>query len=174
MKRRLPFLALGALVAVLVLGPAGASAEVAWRSWDEGMREARTTGRPVLVDVYTNWCGWCKRLDRDVYSRADVQDYLSRKVVPIKLNAEGREAASWQGRAYNSRSLAAKLGVSGYPTILFFDPRGGSLGGVASYVTPEQMMSMLHFVGDGHAQRGEKYEDFLRAAERGVAPGARR
>lgn len=172
MRRTLPLLVLTALMLAPGLRPAAAS-DVAWRSWDDGMREARATGKPVLVDVYTNWCGWCKRLDRDVYSRADVQGYLSRKVVPIKLNAEGREAASWQGQSHSSRSLAGKLGVKGYPTILFFDAKGGSLGGVSRYVPPDEMMLMLRFVGDGHAGRGEKFEDFARTARSG-APGARR
>src|SRR5205823_6065945 len=85
-----------------------------WRTWDAGLREASGAKRPILVDVYTNWCGWCKRMDRDVYSRADVQDYLSRRFVLIKLNAEAPDAAAYEGPVYTSRSLAARFRVSGF------------------------------------------------------------
>ena len=158
-------LVLAALAVTLLPQPAGASGGPAWRSWDAGLREAGTSGRPMLVDVYTNWCGWCRRLDQDVYARADVQDYLARKFVSVKLDAEGRETASYQGKAYTSRTLAARLDVTGYPTILFFSAKGAYLGGVARYVSPEEMLLLLRYVGDGHAERGETFEQFKRGAQ---------
>ena len=71
-----------------------------WRGWDRGPRGgADSSERPVLVDVYTDWCGWCQRMDADVYSRADVRDYLPRKFVTVKLNAEAADAAHYEGKA---------------------------------------------------------------------------
>jgi len=48
-------------------------AAIPWRAWDPGLAEAQKSKRPVLVDVYTQWCGWCRRMDKDVYARADVR-----------------------------------------------------------------------------------------------------
>src|SRR6185369_5099727 len=93
---------------------AGAQAHFVWRGWDEGLKEAKRTNRPVLVDVYTDWCGWCKRMDRDVYSRADVRDYLNQHFVTVRLNAESETPASYEGKAYTGRSLANRFRVSGY------------------------------------------------------------
>ena len=173
--RRALFSALGVLAVALLLGPAPAAraAAPAWRSWDAGLREAGATRRPLLVDVYTDWCGWCKRMDREVYSRADVQDYLSRKFVVVKLNAESDDAARFQGRTFTSRSLAAYFGVSGYPTTVFLDAKGAPLGNLPGYAPPDNFLMLLRFIGDGHAARGEKYEDFVRDAKSGAA-GARR
>ena len=106
--RRALFTTLCTLAVVLLLHPANALAGPAWRSWDAGLREAEASGRPVLVDVTTDWCGWCKRMDQDVYARADVQGYLARKFVTVKLDAESDDAARYEGRAYTSRTLAAR------------------------------------------------------------------
>src|SRR5512137_2126003 len=100
-----------ALVSLLVLFPPAAAAAPAWLGWDAGLREAARLQRPVLVDVYTDWCGWCKRMDRDVYARADVQAYLARRFVTVKLNAESSARVNWDGRAMTSSVLAARLGV---------------------------------------------------------------
>ena len=97
------------LAALLLLpglvGPAaaGTAPGVSWRSWDRGLEEARVSGRPVLVDGYTDWCGWCRRMEADVYSRPEVRDYLSRKFVTVKLDAEAPDPARYEGRAFTSR-----------------------------------------------------------------------
>ena len=162
---------LGALAAILLLQPPVVLAGTAWRSWDAGLREAGASGRPVLVDVYTDWCGWCKRMDRDVYSRADVQAYLARKFVIVKLNAESNDPARYEGRDYTSRTLAARFGVTGYPTTMFLSAKGAHLGNVPGYSPPDDFLLLLRFIGDGHAERGEKFEDFVRAAKaRGTRP----
>jgi thioredoxin-related protein len=163
--RRVLFPLLCALSVTLFFHPASALAGPAWRSWDAGLREAGATGRPVLVDVYTGWCGWCKRMDRDVYARADVQDYLARKFVTVKLDAESDGPARYEGRAYTSRTLAARFGVTGYPTTLFLSAKGARLGSVPGYSQPQDFLLLLRFIGDGHAARGEKLDDFLRAAK---------
>ena len=162
--RRALFTTLCTLAVVLILHPANALAGPAWRSWDAGLREAEASGRPVLVDVTTDWCGWCKRMDQDVYARADVQGYLARKFVTVKLDAESDDAARYEGRAYTSRTLAARFGVDSYPTSVFLSAKGGHLGSVPGYLPPEDFLLLLRFIGDGHAARGEKFADFLRVA----------
>jgi thioredoxin-related protein len=158
-----------ALAITCCLPPEVTLAGPAWRSWDAGLREARASGRPVLVDVYTDWCGWCSRMDRDVYARADVQDYLAGNFVTVKLDAESGEAARYEGRAYTSRTLAARFGVTGYPTTLFLSAKGPQLASIPGYSPPQDFLLLLRFIGDGHAARGEQLGDFLRAEKSGKA-----
>ena len=166
MRRALPA-ALGAVAFALLLLPSLAAAEPAWRPWDAALREAATSGRPVLVDVYTDWCGWCKRMDRDVYARADVQGYLARRFVTVKLDAESNAVAHYEGRAYTLRSLAARLGASAYPTTVFLGAKGNYIGNSPGYLPAQDFLLQLRFVGDGHAERGERYEDFVNAVKSG-------
>ena len=165
--RRLFLPALRALAVAFLLQSPSALAAPAWRSWDAGLREAGSSGKPVLVDVYTDWCGWCKRMDRDVYARGDVQDYLARRFVAVKLDAESGAAARYEGRAFTLRTLAARLGANSYPTTVFLSAKGAYLGSVPGYSPPQDFLLLLRYVGDGHADRGEKYDDYLRAAKAG-------
>ncbi len=152
--------------AALLLTASPSPSDPLWRGWDAGLREASTARRPVLVNVYTDWCGWCKRMDRDVYARSDVRDYLSRKFVAVRLNAEASDAASYEGKAYTERSLASRFRVSGYPTTVFLGANGGHLANVPGYIPADRFLLLLRYVGDGHLDRGVSFDDFVKSAGR--------
>lgn len=158
---------LALLAALLVTMPAdaaprGAASGVAWRPWDRGLREAAEKGRPVLVDVYTDWCGWCRRMEADVYSRPEIRDYLSRNFVTIKLDAEASDPARYEGRAHTGRTLAARFGVTGYPTTVFLKSTGERPISVPGYVDAERFMLVLRYVGEGAMDSGETFDDFVK------------
>ncbi|HYM81093.1 MAG TPA: thioredoxin fold domain-containing protein [Candidatus Limnocylindria bacterium] len=159
-------LAFPVLLPVAEAGAAGSG--IAWRGWDAALREAKSKGRPVLVDVYTNWCGWCRRMDRDVYERADVRAYLDAHFVSVKLNAEAADPARYEGKAHTSRSLASRFRVTGYPTTVFLSASGGHLVNVPGYIPPQRFLLLLRFIGDGHYDRGESFQDFERASGGGL------
>jgi thioredoxin-related protein len=160
------------LPGLAVPAAAGTAPGVSWRSWDRGLEEARISGRPVLVDVYTDWCGWCRRMEADVYTRPEVRDYLSRKFVTVKIDAEAPDPARYEGRAFTSRSLAARCGVNGYPTTIFLRPAGDHPVSVPGYVDAERFLLLLHYVGEGHMGRGVPFQDFVKHSAPGR--GARR
>ena len=151
------------LLACVLLPAAAAAApvKVVWRDWDTGLKQARTTSRPVLVDVVTDWCGWCKRMDADVYSRSDVQDYLTRRFVTVRLNAESPSPATYQGKAYNGRSLAQRFQVSGYPTTIFLRSGGDHLVNVPGYIRADRFLLLLQYIADGYMDRGVQFDDFV-------------
>jgi thioredoxin-related protein len=156
------------LVSLLLWLPSAASAAPSWRTWDAGLQEAARLRRPVLVDVFTDWCGWCKRMDREVYARADVQDYLSRRFVIVKLDAESSARVHYQGQVVTSRSLAARLGVDGYPTTVFLTAKGKHIKNASGYMPAGQFLLLLRYVADGHAERGEDFGAFARQAGAGA------
>lgn len=162
------------LLAALALPPApgapgpalAASPPIAWRAWDRGLEEARASGRPVLVNVYTDWCGWCRRMKAEVYTRPEIRDYLAAHFVVVTLNAEASDPAHYEGKALTSRSLAARFGVSGYPTTVFLRPDGGHLVNVPGYVESAAFLKILRYIGDGHMERGVSFKDFTEQMSR--------
>jgi thiol-disulfide isomerase/thioredoxin len=108
---------------LLVAGPAPAQdkdngtskKEIAWaKSYDAALKEAGKGKKLIMVDFYTDWCGWCKKLDADTYTDPKVIKEAD-KLVALKLDAEDKGVGE---------KLAKKYGVQGFPTILFLDPAG--------------------------------------------------
>lgn len=153
-----------AFVLLVAASPRPAQAEGLWRGWDTGLKEANASGKPILVDVYTDWCGWCRRMDRDVYSRADVKEYLGKRFVAIKLDAEDDGGARYEGKSFTQRTLAARFRVTGYPTTVFLNSEGEHLANVPGYIPADRFLLLLHYIGDGHLAKGVAFEDFVKSS----------
>jgi thiol-disulfide isomerase/thioredoxin len=111
---------------LMAVSSANAASEMKWaKSFDAAMASARSSNKLVMVDFYTDWCGWCKRLDKDTYTNAKVIQ-LSDQVIPVKVNAEKEGIA-----------VAKKYGVTQYPTILFINTSGQKEGAIGGYLPPE-------------------------------------
>ncbi len=141
-----------------------APAESAWRTWQPGLEEASRAKKPILVDVYTDWCGWCKRMDRDVYARSDVREYLAKNYVVIRLNAESARATTYQGKNTTERSLASGFRVTGYPTTVFLRSTGDHMVNVPGYVAADRFLLILRYLAEGHMDRGVPFETFEKTA----------
>lgn len=158
------------LLIAALQAPAGADEGAPWREWDQGLAEAQAKSKPVLVDVYTDWCGWCRRMDRDVYARDDVRASLEKRFVAVKLNAEADDAARYRGRDFTSRSIASGFRVTGYPTTIFLRPNGDHIVNVPGYIPADRFLLLLEFIGDGHMDRGVDFQEFAKKGAAGARP----
>ncbi len=108
-------------------------------SYDEALRKAKQENTLVMIDFYTDWCGWCKKLDKEVFSHPDVGQ-AAQRIVSIRLDAEG-----------NGESTADKYGVTGFPTILFVDGTGKPVRKVVGFVDATELVEILKELGRGKA-----------------------
>ena len=135
-----------------------------WRAWNDGLRQASAQKRPVIVDVYTNWCGWCRRMDHDVYEKAEIADYLRKRFVTIRLNAEAADPAQYEGTRTTSQGLAQRFRVSGYPTTIFLRSTGEHMANVPGYVPADRFLLLLRYVAEGYADRNVPFAEFEKSA----------
>jgi len=136
---------------------------IVWKSSFSSAASGASQGQVIFVDVYTDWCGWCKRMDRDVYSRADVRDYLSKSFVVVKLNAEAQDGLQYQGQDLTSAGVAEQFHVTGYPTTVFLRSNGAHLINVPGYVPADRFLLVLRYIGEGQMDKGVEWESFLKA-----------
>lgn len=95
--------------------------QINWVSIEEAERLTKEVPKKIFVDVYTDWCGWCKRMDASTFSDEAVIDYVNEHYYAVKLNAESKESISLKGMDTNGIELARSFRVTGYPTIVFID-----------------------------------------------------
>jgi thiol:disulfide interchange protein len=120
----------------------GTKGPIAWhRDIRRAAEVAQSEGKVIVVDVYTDWCGWCKKMDNIIYSDPTIVA-LSKQQVFVKLNAEDRG----QGQ-----SFAQEMGVSGYPTTIVLDGQGRVLDVAQGYIASAE--AFANFVERAQARQ---------------------
>ncbi len=150
-------------VLITIIGLVSHSAiaqKVNWLSWEEAAALVETEKNPkkIFVDVYTDWCGWCKKMDKDTFQDAEVAAYMKQNFYMVKLDGENKEPIEFKGKTYkfvpSGRSgyheLAAALmqGRLSYPTVIFLDSEMKILSPVPGYQKPEPFLNIAKYFGD--------------------------
>lgn len=138
----------------------GSSMKVGWASFDDGMRAAKDQKKKVLVDLYTDWCSWCKKMDAETYPHRLVADELKANFISIKLNAESSDQVTFNGQTMTSAQFAQAVGVTGYPSTLFLDEDLQPITVVPGYAPPERFVKILtYFSGDHY--KSKDFQSYL-------------
>lgn len=136
--------------------------EIQWMSLPEALEAQKKEPKKIFMDVYTKWCGPCKLLDRFTFSNKDVARYISTHFYAVKFNAEGNEEINFYDRKYTNPNYDPKrkgrnathqftqfLGISGYPTMVFFSEDGDPIMPVVGYYKPRQLEPYLKMIKQG-------------------------
>ena len=140
-----------------------------WLPMPEAIAGARAGDKLLLVHAYAPWCGWCVRVDREVYTDDAVQAYLAEHYTATRLDSDSDEAALFFDHDLTRRQLASSLGVSATPTTVFVDADGELITKLPGYNDPETFLYALQFVREA-AYGSTSFADFV--AERRAAKAA--
>ena len=130
-------------------------AEIHWMSFEEAFRENKKNPKKWIIDISTEWCGWCKRMDATTFSDSLIIDYINNHYYAVALDGEEKETIDLGGQQFNFvpsgkrgyHELAAQLmgGQMSYPTIVFLNENVESLSVLPGFKSSEDLMPILHF-----------------------------
>lgn len=149
--------------------PAAETAEIKWMTWKEVQEAEKKEPRKIFVDVYTGWCGWCKRMDATTFTHPEIVKYVSKNFYAVKFDAETDEVINFKGKEYKyvaqgSRGyneLAAELvnGQMSYPTSIYLDETLEEIFPVPGYQDPKTFETVLNFVNT-NSYKTMKWEQY--------------
>jgi thioredoxin-related protein len=141
--------------------------EINWVSLNEALQLQKENPKKIMIDIYTNWCGPCKLLDKKTFQNKDVATYVNEHYYAVKFNGEGNETVNYQEKTFknpsydaskaNSRNSAHEfanyMGVNAYPTIAFLNETGNFIMPLRGVHDPQQLEFYLKlFVADKHTE----------------------
>jgi len=140
-----------------------ADAPFKWYTVEEAAALNTDKSKIYFVDVYTDWCGWCKRMDKATFAQPEIQNFLKENFIPVKFNAEQKEPVKFLDKQYlfnanvgrkGTHDLARMMlaGRMSYPSFAFMDGTGNVIEVSKGYKTPEQFMPVLEKVAGQLAQ----------------------
>ncbi|MCE7935314.1 MAG: thioredoxin family protein [Chlorobi bacterium CHB2] len=152
-------IALGTLLTAGLL--LAANGQVQWTTASEAFAQAKSSKKKIVLDVYTDWCGWCKRMDKSTYGDAGVAAYLGEKYVAAKMNPEKEGTVEYQGKNYTQAEFAQALGISGYPATAFFDEDGELLTVIPGFVQPADFQKVLTYFAE-NIHKSKTWEEYAK------------
>ncbi|MFN4144856.1 MAG: thioredoxin family protein [Runella sp.] len=144
------------LVAFHNPSPPKEEAKIQWVSLQEAYKLNQKQPRKVFVDMYTDWCGWCKVMDKNTFKNEEVISLANKKFYAVKYNPE-KDADVLFGNVSFRGMMNGK--VTGYPTTVLLDEKMNLIQPIAGYLEPRVFHQILAYFGDNHYQK-EPFEQF--------------
>jgi thioredoxin-related protein len=128
---------------------------VKWYTWEEAMKANDAQPRKIFVDLYTDWCGWCKVMDSKTFEDPKVAEYLNTYYYPVKFNAEQTAAVTFKGKVYpgekgKMHALAAWLtgGKASYRTVVYLDENVTKIQAIEGYREVAEFSQISRYFGE--------------------------
>lgn len=134
-----------------------------WYSFNEGIAKARQENKPIVIDFYTDWCGWCKVMDQKTFSVPEVEAYLFANFIPIRINAENQtEKVKFQNKTFTPRQLTSAFQITGFPSVAFVTAKEEVITVVPGYIEKAQFLKMLEYIHQECYKSGVSFDEFLK------------
>ncbi|HCZ10066.1 MAG TPA: thioredoxin family protein, partial [Flavobacteriaceae bacterium] len=146
---------------------------IEWLTFEAALEAQKENPKKILMDVYTDWCGPCKLMDKKTFQNKDVAAYISEHYYAVKFNAEGQETINFFGNSFTNpnydpnrkgrnatHQFTQFLGVKGYPTVIFISETGDLITPLVGYQNPQQIELYLKMIKQGDYMIFSKPDDF--------------
>lgn len=144
--------------------------KIKWYSIEEAAELNKKHPKKFFIDVYTDWCGWCKKMDATTFTDPVIAEYMNENFWPVKFDAESTEPITINGQEFvnpnpdkrrSSHQLAIALlnGKMSYPSFVFLDQDVKLITVLPGYNTPEKLEPVLHFIVD-EAYKDETFQEY--------------
>ena len=147
------------------------SDKIKWMTFEEAVKLNETQPKKIFIDVYTDWCGWCKKMDQTTFIDKDIVTYMNENFYAVKFDAEQSESIEFMGHTFinpnpmgarkGTHQLAAALlqGKMSYPSYVFMNENNQLLTIVPGYAEAKAFLPILKFIGS-NAYLTTTWEEF--------------
>lgn len=164
MKKILSLLLLSIFISVSGIAQ---NAKINWLTLEEAYQKVQTQPKKVLIDVYTDWCGWCKVMDKNTFTDPKVVDYVNKNYYAVKFDAESRADVKIGNTVYkfdaasraNQAAIALLQGKMSYPSIVYLDDKFNMIQPIPGYMDAKAFHQLITFIGGNYFTK-EQFEDY--------------
>lgn len=119
--------------------------EIQWMKFEEAIAANTKQPKMILVDVYTDWCGWCKKMDKETFTDPKVVAHLKQNFYTVKLNAENTQRKfEFMGKTYTEAEMAAAMRVRSYPNFVVIEPGLQNIAQLPGYRPADAFLAGLN------------------------------
>jgi len=139
---------------------AEAQNRIRWMTWEEALAAHEKEPKKFVVDIYTKWCGWCKKMDKSTFQKDDIAKYVNNHFYAVKFNAETKEDIEFNGqtykyvskgrKGYHQLAVAITQGQLSYPTVVFLDEKLNLIQPIPGFQDAQMFEMIMTYFADDH------------------------
>jgi thioredoxin-related protein len=135
---------------------------IQWLDFDDGLARALTARKPIMITFYTDWCVYCKKLDRETLQDPKVTAILDGGFIAIRLNAENETGRlSYRGKSFSHAEFSRHFGVTAFPSIAFLNNKGDPITVVPGFIPAPQFSAFLNYIRQECYLKKVSLKDFV-------------
>lgn len=143
--------------------------KINWLSVEEATALAADDPRPIVIDLYTDWCYWCKVMDKKTYTDDKVIRYINEHFYAVKMDAESRKDVEWQNKEFgynpvrkvNDFSLYVTNGQLSFPSTVIFPSLKDGPAAIPGYMSPGEIEPILKYFGEG-VYKNQTFQEYMK------------
>lgn len=145
------------------------AAQINWMTWDEAIDAAKDNPKKIFIDVYTDWCGWCKKMDASTFMDPSVVKYMNEHFYAVKFNAEQKEDIVYNGytlkflnqgrRGVHELAVSLLDGKLQYPCYVYLDEEQKRITISPGFKNVQPFLKELSYIGGDHF-KNTSFQDY--------------
>lgn len=146
--------------------------QVKWHTFSEAIELNKKEPRKIFIDVYTDWCSWCKVMDEQTFQDPAIAKILNEKYYPVKFNAERTDTVHFMGNAFVSTNegrrpphqlaVAMLKGKMSYPSVVFMNEENKFITAIPGFQKPEQMEPTLIYIHESLYLKDVDFQEYVK------------
>ncbi|MBI1183643.1 DUF255 domain-containing protein [bacterium] len=168
MKRIAPLLLL--ILPMLLCSSFKSGEPIEWMSLTEAIEMNKQEPKFIFMDIYTDWCGWCKKMDQTTFVTPKITELMNKYFYAVKFDAEQKEKITFKGdefefvsggrRGYHQLAAAILHGKMSYPSYAAFDENLDLITVFSGYQSAQDLEPILAFLGEKR-YKSQTFEEYL-------------
>ncbi|MEF8845350.1 MAG: DUF255 domain-containing protein [Bacteroidales bacterium] len=148
--------------------------KVNWYSFEEAVKLNKENPKKVLIDVYTDWCGWCKKMKKQTFNNPEIAQYINENYYPVRFNAETNKKVQFKGRTFAKKeegdrkphdlAIALLNGKMSYPSVAYLDGNNQLITAVPGFYGPKEYEPILKYFAQD-IYKNKSYKDYKKQFE---------
>lgn len=118
------------------------------KTFENVLKEAKKDKKKIVINVYADWCSWCRKMDKETFPNSEVQKELKRNFYFYRMDGESSEQVEYDGKKWTKAQLTQAFGIRGFPATIFLLPDSKPITVLPGYVDAKTFASILKFIGD--------------------------
>ncbi|MEF8810349.1 MAG: DUF255 domain-containing protein [Bacteroidales bacterium] len=148
--------------------------KVNWYSFEEAVKLNKENPKKILIDVYTDWCGWCKKMKKQTFNNPEIAQYINENYYPVRFNAETNKKVQFKGRIFAKKeegdrkphdlAIALLNGKMSYPSVAYLDGNNQLITAVPGFYGPKEYEPILKYFAQD-IYKNKSYKDYKKQFE---------